>query len=179
VGKPIDQGSSVGVMLVDNDDKGWAELADLATYYGRILIEEYIAGNEITAAVVGPTRDPVALPLVMIKPTRAFYDYTAKYTSGASDYTCPAPLEDGLTKAIQQDAARLYSALDLEPYSRIDCIVNASGEPYYLEANTLPGFTVNSLLPKAAKAAGLDFTGLLEYLLCAAVKRHEKKGERR
>lgn len=179
VGKPVDQGSSVGVMLVENDDKGWAELAHLANYYGRILVEEYIGGNEITAAIVGPSKDPVALPLVMIKPTRSFYDYTAKYTAGASAYTCPAPLGDALTEAIQRDAVRLYAALDLEPYSRIDCIVGTDGEPHFLEANTLPGFTVNSLLPKAAKAAGLDFTGLLEYLMCAAVERHAGREARR
>ncbi len=178
VGKPVDQGSSVGVRIVNNDDAGWRELEEIARQYRRILVEEYIAGKEVTAAVVGPTEDPVALPLVMIDPSRSFYDYTAKYTSGVTEYICPAPVEDGLAAKVKREAQVIYTLLDLEPYARIDCMVADSGKHYFLEANTLPGFTVHSLLPKAARAAGLDFTGLLEFLLCAAIERHEREGFR-
>jgi D-alanine-D-alanine ligase len=113
------------------------------------------------------------LPLVEIKPRRGFYDYTAKYTSGQSDYICPAELDEQTTGLIQRHALTVYRELDLGPYSRIDCLLDKDGVPWFLEANTLPGFTALSLLPRSARAAGIDFLELLELLMLCALERHE------
>jgi D-alanine-D-alanine ligase len=144
-----------------------------------MLVEERIHGRELTAGVIGPSREAVALPLVEIAPKQGFYDYTAKYTAGQSVYTCPAQIDAAATALIQRHALALYRELDLEPYARIDCLLDAAGRPWFLEANTLPGFTALSLLPQAAKAAGIEFGELLELLMLCALERHEAQGRMR
>ncbi|MBN2083206.1 D-alanine--D-alanine ligase [bacterium] len=174
VAKPIAEGSSVGIAMVDNDSTGWARVAELVSEYGRMLIEERIDGRELTAGVIGHGDDPVALPLVEIRPkTRDFYDYTSKYTKGETDYIVPAPLDAAAAEAVQRHALTIFREFELMPYARIDCLLDADNVPWFLEANTLPGFTPLSLLPQAARAAGVDFTELLELLLLLAVERWE------
>jgi D-alanine-D-alanine ligase len=171
--KPVDQGSSVGIEMVGNNDAGWARIAGVVQRFGRALVEERIHGRELTVGVIGHSEEPVPLPLVEISPKRGFYDYTAKYTSGQSEYICPAELSPEITALIQQYAVTVYRELDLGPYARIDCLLDAHEQPWLLEANTLPGFTGLSLLPRAAKAAGLGFGELLEILVLCAIERHE------
>ncbi|MDQ3024756.1 MAG: D-alanine--D-alanine ligase, partial [bacterium] len=103
--------------------------------------------------------------------------YEAKY-SGMSGYECPAQVDEEVAQRICADALRIYAEFELAPFARIDCLLEEDGEYYFLEANTLPGFTELSLLPMAAKAAGVEMGELLELLMLCAVQRHEQRRER-
>lgn len=175
VAKPVDQGSSVGIAMVANDDAGWSEIGALVLRFGRMLVEERIHGRELTAGVIGHGDEALALPLVEITPQRGFYDYTAKYTAGGSVYTCPADVDAATTALVQRHALALYRELDLAPYARIDCLLDEAHQPWFLEANTLPGFTSLSLLPRAAAAAGISFGELLQLLMLCAIERDERR----
>lgn len=176
VAKPVAEGSSVGIAFVNNDDAGWDTIATLVQRHGRMLVEQRIHGRELTAGVIGHEDEAVALPLVEITPRqREFYDYTAKYTKGETKYNCPADLPESLALAIQQQALTIYREFELSPYARIDCLLDVGGDAWFLEANTLPGFTPLSLLPLAAQAAGVDFTELVELVMLVALERHERR----
>lgn len=162
------EGSSVGVHLVRAADQLQAALADCAAKGREILVEELIEGRELTVGVVGSR----ALPVVEIRPQEGFYDYAHKYTKGASDYFCPAPLDAETTRRVQETALAAHRALGLEVYSRIDILLRADGELFVLEANTIPGMTETSLLPKAAAAAGESFPALCEEIARLSLKRH-------
>jgi D-alanine-D-alanine ligase len=159
--------------MCQNDAEGWAQIRELGARFDPLLIEERIHGTEVTAGVIGHSLEPVALPLVRIRPAEGFYDYRAKYTSGATDYECPASVPEPVAQLVQSRAALLYSELDLDPYARLDFIIDSLGEPWFLEANTLPGFTDLSLLPMAAGAAGVEMGELLEILMLLALERSE------
>ena len=100
-----------------------------------------------------------------IKPSKGHYDYECKYTEGMSDYIVPAELPDSVKTDISKDAILIHKALGCRHYSRIDFRMNEENKYYFLEINTLPGMTSTSLLPKAAKASGLDFTNLIETII--------------
>jgi D-alanine-D-alanine ligase len=134
----------------------------------EILVEELIEGRELTVGVVGDR----ALPVVEIRPQEGFYDYAHKYTKGASEYFCPAPLDEATTRRVQDTALAAHRALGLEVYSRIDILLRADGELFVLEANTIPGMTETSLLPKAAAAAGTSFPALCEEIAELSLRRH-------
>jgi D-alanine-D-alanine ligase len=130
-------------------------LADCLLHGEEVLVEELVTGRELTVGVIG---DQV-LPVVEIKPNEGFYDYTNKYTKGATEYLVPAPLEAAETTAVQEVALAAVRALGLSVYSRVDVLLSPAGATV-LEINTIPGMTETSLLPKAAAAIGLDFTAL-------------------
>ena len=152
------EGSSVGVHLVREAGQLEAALADCANLDREILIEELVEGRELTVGVVGDR----ALAVVEIRPHEGFYDYAHKYTKGASEYFCPAPLDEATTRRVQETAVAAHRALGLKVYSRVDILLRADGELFVLEANTIPGMTETSLLPKAAAAVGVDFLALCE-----------------
>ena len=152
------EGSSVGVHLVREAGQLEAALADCANLDREILIEELVEGRELTVGVVGDR----AMAVVEIRPHEGFYDYAHKYTKGASEYFCPAPLDEATTRRVQETALAAHRALGLEVYSRVDILLRANGELFVLEANTIPGMTETSLLPKAAAAVGIDFLALCE-----------------
>ena len=149
------QGSSVGVHLIHEPSGIDQALADCLLHGEEILVEELVTGKELTVGVIG---DQV-LPVVEIKPNEGFYDYTNKYTKGATEYLVPAPLSPSETKAVHGVALAAVRALGLSVYSRVDVLLSPTG-PTILEINTIPGMTETSLLPKAAAAMGLDFTAL-------------------
>lgn len=149
------QGSSVGVHLIHDEKDVDQALADSLLYGKEILVEELVKGRELTVGVIGD----LVLPVVEIRPNEGFYDYTNKYTKGATEYLVPAPLTTGETEAVQHVALAAVRALGLKVYSRVDVLLSSAG-PTVLEINTIPGMTETSLLPKAAAAIGLDFTSL-------------------
>jgi D-alanine-D-alanine ligase len=158
--KPPREGSSVGVHIVE-DEEGWqAAIEDAAKYGEDTLVEECIVGKELTVGVV----NDVALPIVHIQPRSGFYDMSNKYPwladKGGTDYFCPAELSAETTEQIQALALAAHRALGIEVYSRVDVLLNAEEQPFVLEVNTIPGMTESSLLPKAAKAAGMEFSKL-------------------
>lgn len=161
------EGSSVGVHIVRESAQLAPALADCSSLDKEILVEEFVEGRELTVGVVGDR----ALAVVEIRPREGFYDYSNKYTKGASDYFCPAPLDDKTTRGVQDAALAAHRALGLEVYSRVDVLLRGDGWPCVLEANTIPGMTETSLLPKAAAAVGLGFVELCEEIACLSLKR--------
>jgi len=157
--KPAAGGSTVGVTVVRDREELPAAL-ELASRRGEEpLAERYVPGREITVGVLGGE----ALPVVEIHPGHEIYDYESKYTPGLSHYDVPAELEPGQVERVQELAARAYRLLRQESYSRIDFLLSEEdGEFYCLEANSLPGMTSTSLLPKAAAAAGIPFPELCD-----------------
>ena len=164
--KPVENGSSVGVTMVDDASGYPAAIAEALTYDRRALVEERIRGIELTVGVIGPDDDLQALPVIEIVPKRAFFDYRAKYDSGASDEICPARVPEAVARRAQDIAIRAHRALGCRAISRLDLIWSAETDRMVaLEVNTMPGMTANSLVPKAARAAGISFPDLVERLV--------------
>jgi len=165
--KPVRQGSSVGLQFVERV-ADWADaLREAFRYDTQLLVEERIDGCETTVGIL----DGVALPVVEIRPKQGAYDYRNKYTTGATEYFCPAPLDRAITERIQATAMRAFQAIGGRDYARVDVMVRANDEPLVLEVNTLPGMTETSLLPKAAAAAGLSYEALCQRMVELALKR--------
>jgi D-alanine-D-alanine ligase len=158
--KPSRQGSSVGIIVVHAPESLDEAIAEAARYDTEVMIERYARGRELTVSIIGDQ----PLPPVEIRPLKGIYDYEAKYTSGQTEYVCPAPLEGELTALVQLYAFRAFRVLKLNGYARIDFIL-AQEQLFCLEANTLPGMTSTSLLPKAAAATGISFPDLCERII--------------
>ncbi len=167
--KPSKQGSSVGMSLVDSADAMEAAVRLALDHDDDALVEERIFGAEITVGVLG-NREVEALPVVEIVPKREFFDYQAKYDPAQCDEICPARISAEATRAAQDLAVRAHKSLGCRGYSRTDLILGPNG-PVVLEVNTLPGMTMNSLLPKAAAAAGIPFPQLLDRIVRLALER--------
>lgn len=169
--KPVRQGSSLGMSVVDQAADLPAALAKAFAFDPEVMVEQFLAGREVTGGVIG-NAELVALPLVEIIPGEQFrfFDYEAKYQPGASREVCPAELDAELTAKAQQYALTAHRALNLRGYSRTDMIVSGR-DIHVLETNTIPGMTPTSLLPQAAKAGGLSFAALLDRLLELAMEK--------
>ncbi len=159
--KPNSQGSTIGLTVLKSLENLQSAVDKAFNYDDRILVEEYIAGREITAAILNGT----PLPLVEIKPKHGIYDYECKYKKGMSEYETPAKVPEELRNRIQAHTFSLYRSVEAKGYSRVDFRVSDDGKPYCLEMNTLPGMTSTSLVPMAAKAYGLEFGELLEAII--------------
>jgi len=131
------------------------------------LIEKYIPGRELTVGVLGDQ----ALPVVEIVPEHGVYDYECKYTTGKSKYIAPAEIPEDKAKEIQAIGLKAYKALGCEGYARVDFRFGEDDRFYCLEVNTLPGMTAHSLVPKAAKAVGIDFPELVNRIAKLALKK--------
>jgi len=159
--KPSAEGSSIGISFVDSP-AGLDDALSYAFKYGEdVVVEEFIAGREITVSVF----DGEPLPIVEIVPKKKFFDFQAKYVKGMTDYIVPAVLNEKTALRAQADAVVAYNALGCRHLSRVDIIVDGRDTPVILEVNTIPGMTQTSLLPKAAAAAGITFTQLCVRLL--------------
>lgn len=156
--KPSKQGSSVGMTLVRRAKELVAALKLAGRYDDEVMIEQYIDGRELTVGILGEE----ALPVGEIRPQHELFDYECKYTPGMAEEIFPAPIDAELAAKLQDAAQRAHRALKLSGYSRIDFRVDGNGDIFCLEANTLPGMTANSLIPKAAHAAGVSFPDLCE-----------------
>ncbi len=164
--KPSKQGSSVGLTVVDSPEGLRPAVEEASRYDTEVMIERYAKGRELTVGIMGDQ----ALPPVEIRPKKGIYDYHSKYTPGMTEYFCPAPLEEEVTAQMQAYALRAFRVLKLRGYARIDFIL-AKEQLFCLEANTLPGMTATSLLPKAAAAAGISFPELCERIAQLAARR--------
>jgi len=155
--KPPREGSSVGVHIVREAAQARAAVEDAARYGGRVMVERFVEGLELTVGVL----DGEAMPVVHIAPRSGFYDIKNKYPwmgdGGGTDYYCPADLDAATTARVQEVGLAAHNALGVEVYSRVDVLLTADGDPFVLEVNTIPGMTSSSLLPKAAAATGLEF----------------------
>jgi D-alanine-D-alanine ligase len=165
--KPVRQGSSVGLQFVERVSDWKSSLREAFRHDSQVLVEEKIVGRETTVGIL----DGKALPVVEICPKVGAYDYRNKYTAGCTEYFCPADFDAPTTKRIQEAALGAFDAIGGRDYARVDVMVRANGEPIVLEVNTLPGMTETSLLPKAAKAAGLSYEELCQRMIDLALKR--------
>lgn len=163
--KPSRQGSSVGLTVVNDAAELEPAVREAARYDSEVMIERFAKGRELTVGILGDQ----ALPPVEIRPKKGIYDYHSKYTPGMTEYLCPAPLDEEVVAQMQAYALRAFRVLKLRGYGRIDFIL-AKEQLFCLEANTLPGMTATSLLPKAAAAAGIDYGELCERIVRMAVE---------
>ena len=163
--KPIGSGSSVGISIVKSIDLLKDAVDKAFAHDAVVLIEAYIDGIELTGGVIGNDKTE-ALPIIEIIPDKSydFFDYTAKYTAGATQEICPARINDALTKKAQAVSKTAHNALFCKGYSRTDMILKDQ-DFFVLETNTIPGMTATSLLPLAADAAGISFSRLLDRLI--------------
>jgi len=165
--KPARQGSSVGLQFVERVSDWSKALAEAMRHDSRVLLEEKISGRECTVGILAD--EP--LPVVEVRPKTGIYDYQTKYSEGTTDYFCPAPFDAETTARIQAAGMGAFKAIGGRDYSRVDVIVQPSGEMVVLEVNTLPGMTETSLLPKAAAAAGITYPQLCHRMAELALKR--------
>ena len=158
------EGSSVGVFIVKTPEEVAPAVEAAAHFAKELLVEQFVEGRELTIGILGD----LALPIIEIRPRVGFYDFANKYpfldASGKSgaDHYCPAALDEATTRFVQQTALAAHRALGLEVYSRVDIILRPNGEAVVIEINTIPGMTEASLLPEAAKVAGIGYPELCE-----------------
>ena len=164
--KPSAQGSSVGVSIIDKIEELDGAIKEAFKFGGQVLLEEFIHGKELTVGIL----DDKPLPVIQVVPKRRYYDEVAKYTAGMTEYLCPAPIQEGEAMLAQDAGIRAHKALGCRSFSRVDMILDDEGKVVVLEVNTIPGMTQLSLLPKAAKARGIDFPVLCEKMLESAFK---------
>ena len=157
--KPVGSGSSVGASIVKSEDELVPAISAALRHDERVLVEEQIRGRELTVPVIG-NDDLTALPVIEILTKRAFFDYSAKYDAGESEEICPAEIPPEVAQRAQDLALRAHRALHCRGMSRLD-LMWSKDRMVALEVNTIPGMTANSLLPKAARAAGIGFGDLL------------------
>ena len=163
--KPSKQGSTVGLSIVKQPVELAAAIGEAFEHDDEVMIEQFIAGRELTVGILGGE----ALPVGEIIPKHEIYDYECKYTAGMAEEIFPAPLTAEQTAEVQEQARRAFAALKLGGCARIDFRMTAPGVFYCLEANTLPGMTATSLIPQAAAAAGIPFPELCERIARLAV----------
>lgn len=166
--KPASQGSSIGVEIVKEENQLDEALENAFKYSRDILVEEFISGKELTVSMMQKDGEVVALPVIHIAPHSGTYDYHSKYTKGATEYICPADLDEETTKKVQEISKQAYEVLGCSGVARADVMLDEEGNGYVLEINTVPGMTATSLVPKAAAAAGITFPELCNIILQSA-----------
>ena len=162
--KPTNQGSSLGVTIV-TEEKDWdLALKTAFAYSHEVIAEEFINGKLLAIGMNGIK----PMPIVQIRPKSGFYDYEAKYTSGKTEYICPAVIGEDEEDSCRKIATQVYQLLRGRGFPRVDVILDSHGVPQVLEMNTIPGMTPNSLLPMAAQKMGLEFDDLVVEILKTA-----------
>lgn len=165
--KPLDNGSSIGIQMVDEAGQLEDALLDASRYSKQVLVEEKVVGREFSVGLL----DGKAIPVIEIIPLKGFYDYANKYQAGATKEVTPAEISVGLTEEMQAAAEKSYAILGLHGYSRVDFMVDDKGTIQFIEANTLPGMTPTSLLPQEAAVVGITYPELCQKLLESAFNR--------
>lgn len=165
--KPCSGGSSIGVYIVSTEEEYREALEKSFAYEDEIVVEPYIKGREFAVGII----DGKALPVIEIIPKSGFFDYANKYQSGCTEEICPAHIPDEIAQKMQRATELAFEALQLDVYSRADFLLDENGDIYCLEVNTLPGMTSASLLPKEAKAAGIEYGDLCELIIEKSLER--------
>jgi D-alanine-D-alanine ligase len=170
--KPVREGSTIGITIARDVDDVASGLVLAGRYDRRVLVQRFASGTEVTIGVLA-TPEVQVLPTLEIVSENPVYDYDAKYTAGKSHHIIPARIPEVARAAASDAAARAFTELGCSGMARVDIIVDAGGTPWVLEVNTVPGMTELSLLPDAARAAGISFEQLCERLIKHAMGRHE------
>jgi len=168
--KPSAQGSSIGIFKVDKEEDLKHAVKEALFYNGKVIVEEFLKATELTVGIL----ENKSLPVIKINASSGMYDYQAKYTSGISEYVVPADIEESIIIKVRELALKAHKALGCHSFSRVDMFYSKDkNEVYVLEVNTIPGFTNMSLLPRAAKAAGIEFDELVLKMLKSALQREK------
>ncbi len=162
--KPANEGSSVGVSIVEQRSELAPAVAAARKFHGPVIAEDYIAGTEVFVGILNGR----VLGSVEVRPTTKFYDYEAKYKRTDTKYLIPPELSAAVIARTHELALGAYHALGCSGHARPDLRITIAGEPFVLEVNTLPGMTATSLLPKIAKSIGMDYATLCEEILASA-----------
>jgi len=165
--KPITEGSSIGVSMVNDVSELQRISIETAKEFGGVFFEQYISGMEISVGLLG-IEELRALPILELVPKRDFYDYEAKYTAGMTEFVIPARLLETTTELVQKIALNAHRSVGCRGFSRVDMLVGEFDQPYVIEINTLPGLTELSDLPAQAKAAGISYNQLIGQILADA-----------
>ena len=164
--KPVHEGSSIGISkAVDAESlrRGWVMARQ---FDDEVLAERWIEGGEYTVGILGDE----ALPVIRLETPREFYDYEAKYKVNSTSYHIPCGLSADAEAGMQEIALRAFRAVGAKGWGRVDFMVDGEGQPWLMEVNTVPGMTSHSLMPMAAKAAGMDFPQLVWRILCDSME---------
>ncbi len=172
--KPIRQGSSVGIEIVQGVQNAKIAAEKCAKQFGDCMVEKFIAGREFTVGILGN----MTLPVIEIKTARQFYNYDAKYNDDNTQFLFDTIDDKQTLQKINDVALKSFNALGCRDFSRVDMILDSDGIPYVIEINTIPGFTSHSLLPKAAAKAGIDMSQLCLKIIQMALKRRIADGEK-
>jgi len=168
--KPAKEGSSIGITIVTEQDQFKDAVTSAFSYDDEIIVEEFIQGKELTVGILNDR----ALAVVEIRPKRGFFDYTAKYQAGQTEYIVPADIPESLAQTLKDLAWQTHRILGAQDFSRVDFICDEKEKPFVLEINTIPGFTQTSLLPKAAAEEGINFTQLCLDIIESAYAKAKK-----
>lgn len=167
--KPCSGGSSIGVYIAHTEEEYDKAIEESFRYENELIIEPYIKGREFAVGVI----DGQALPVIEIIPKSGFFDYANKYQADCTAEICPAEIDDFTASRMQRAAEKAFTALKLDIYSRADFLLDEGGNIYCLEMNSLPGMTAASLLPKEAKAAGIEYGDLCELIIQKSLERYQ------
>ena len=162
--KPVLEGSSVGMSKVNRREELESAWETAAQYHCDVLVERYITGTEYTASIL----NDAVLPLIRLETPRDFYDFAAKYQDSHTIYRCPCGLPPTQEQSLQQLAKQAFLAINANGWGRVDFICDQTDQPWLLEVNTVPGMTDHSLVPMAAKTAGITFDELVLRILATA-----------
>ena len=165
--KPADQGSTIGLTIVRDPSELHGAVDHALAFSSQIMVEKYITGKELTVPILGEQ----ALPAIEIRPTHEIYDYECKYVSGMCSYVIPAEVSEKIAQDITRYAQDVFRLFGLRDIARIDFRLDEHDCPLCFEANTLPGMTNTSLVPKSAAKAGIDFTELVSKIAQGAYNR--------
>lgn len=164
--KPVNEGSSIGMAKVNSAQELAKAIQDAMQYDAEVIVEKWIQGQEFTVAILNQQ----ALPAIQLITPNAFYDYEAKYKSDTTQYLCPCGLDDASEQEMKHIAVHAFNALRMKGWGRIDFMRDAAGQFFMLEANSVPGMTDHSLVPMAAKQAGMSFGDLVMAVLATSVE---------
>ena len=163
--KPVNEGSSIGISKVSRPGGLAAAYALAAQYDHLVIAERFIDAGEYTVGIIDEGGQMKALPMIRIVPAGEFYDYEAKYLRDDTQYLCPCGMPEGQERELATLAIKAFTLLGGRGWGRVDLMLDAAGKPYFLEVNTTPGMTDHSLVPMAARAAGIGFEQLVVQVL--------------
>lgn len=163
------QGSSIGVVMVNKEEQFIPAVEECLKYGDKVLFEQFIDGTEVTVPIMG-NNDLTVLPIIEIESENEFYDYESKYTQGMCRHIIPARIDEKIWVDVEEMAKKAYRAAQCKGLSRVDFIIDKSGNPNVIEINTLPGMTQMSLFPDSARYAGIDFPALVDKIVKYALE---------
>ncbi len=163
--KPANEGSSIGISKVKEAGGLAAAYAAASKYDSLVIAERFVDAGEYTIAIIERDGELQALPMIQIIPSGEYYDYDAKYLRDDTKYLCPCPLPEEQQRELAVLALKAFQVLGGRGWGRVDLMLDRQGRPYFLEVNTSPGMTDHSLVPMAARVAGLDFAALVLHVL--------------